>query len=613
MKIKFIISILIILCFSFASTYIPQSNSDETTPYFYISLLSPNTLLERNEWASLIEEQLSKIGVGIAYHESTGWGNIMPRVWSYPVGEEGYYDHIPTYEEGGYDILFVGWSWGLDWDPSSLFASVNIVPHGDNMYQYSNHVFDEKLGEYITELNDTVRIARAKELQAILYEDLPSISIVYGRQIYGLSKSISGVDSLLLSKNEHRAEKWRNSVKDSITYVQPAEFTEYNTFVQESYYDGKWMSCVYYGLFERNPDTHLMEPVIAKNYSISEDKMAFTVDINPDAYFSNGDKVTAYDVDYTYELHMTPAVASSSYGYLTTFFDNNDSIVALDDDTIQFNFKEPYAFALNLLSYGIINKNLVQNYISTYGYDMNALDQALVTSCGPFMLDIDDFDTTSSTVTLHSNPYWTITDDDLLDSLIFTFIAEKDSAIGALADGTVDIVDAQYSPVESDFEGIDALVLNTKYLSQQEMAVNMLHPIIGTGELTPLGTAEAAKLIRKAISHAVPRETIVDEILEGVGAPGVSPMPDGCVGFDDTLKPYTYDLVLAKQLIEQAGYSSEYINTTGSSSSVTSYTSNPTETTANSNLTFSLDFKWVIPLFLLSLVCSSIVYNSRKR
>ncbi|UJG39653.1 MAG: ABC transporter substrate-binding protein [Candidatus Heimdallarchaeum aukensis] len=549
----------IALIFVVSASMIPASAAEgDIIPAFYINLLSPNTNPARNQWAALMENQLPKIGIGIAFHESTGWGNIMPRTWAYPVGEEGKFDYIPTYEDGGYDILFVGWSWGLDWDPTGLYDSASIVPAGDNMYQYSNPTFDEKLVEYTTELDDTARIAKAKELQAILYDDLPAITLIYPREVFGFSKALSGIDTLLLGTSAHRPENWRTTEADStITYALPAELTEYNIFVQESYYDAQWMSCVYYGLFGRSQDEHLMVPVLADSYTVSDDKLVFTVDISPDAYFSNGDPVTAYDVDYTYELHMTPAVASSSYGYLTTFFEDNDSIVALDDDTVQFTLKQPYAFALGLLSYGIINKNLVQAYIDENGYDMGALDTALVTGAGPYMLDINDYDTATSTVTLHPNPHWALTDDDLVESLIFTFISGKDTAIAALADGTVDIVDSQYAPVESDYEGIDANVVVAKTPATQEMAINLKHPIIGTGELTPAGTADAAKSIRKAISHAVPRDTIVTEILQGLGAPGVNPMPDASVGFDTSLEPYTYDLELAKSLIEAAGYTLE--------------------------------------------------------
>ncbi|MHA1868236.1 MAG: ABC transporter substrate-binding protein [Candidatus Heimdallarchaeaceae archaeon] len=600
MRKRKIVFFSIALCFTFLTSSIPQQANEDPLPLFYIALLSPITCTQRNQWSFLMEEELPKIGIGIARHEATGWGNIMPRVWSYPVGEEGYYDHIPTYEEGGYDILFIGWNWLLDWDPTWCFDSASIVPAGDNMYQYNNPEFDKKLEEYITELDENARIAKGEELQAILYDDLPAITILYPREIYALNKSTSGIDTLLLSDSAHRAENWRNSLRNNITYAQPAELDEYNIFVQESYYDALWMSCVYYGLFERSQNKHLMEPVIAKNYSVSEDKLTITVDINPNAYFSNGEPVTAYDVDYTYKLYMTPAVDSIIYEYLTTYFENNESIKALDEDTIQFTFKKKYAFSLSLLSYGIINKNLVQNYIDSNGYNLNVLDQALVTSCGPYMLNVSDYNITSSTVLLHSNPYWNLTDDDLLDSLIFTYIPSKSIAIDALKRGSVDIVDAKYAFHISDFEGIDVNMVITKLTSTQEMAINMRHPIIGTGELTPLGTAEAARYIRKAISYAVPREIIVEEILEGLGAQGVSPMPEGCIGFDASLEPYIYDIYLARQFMELAGYNLEY-NTTMSS-----------ENTDNISST-SYDIGSTLSVLLICIISVSIINKRKER
>ncbi|MHA1204597.1 MAG: ABC transporter substrate-binding protein, partial [Candidatus Heimdallarchaeaceae archaeon] len=338
------------------------------------------------------------------------------------------------------------------------------------------------------------------------------------------------------------------------SWAIPAELTEYSIFIQESYYDKLWMNCVYYGLFERSQESHLMEPVIAKNYTISEDKKVIRVDINPNAYFSNGDKVTAYDVDYTYKLFMTKTLNTPYYKELTSLFENNDSIKAIDYDTVEFKFKKPYAFALSALSHGIINKKLVSQYIEENGYKLTVLDQALVTSTGPYMLNVSEFNTSKSIITLRPNPYWSITEKPTVNNLIFQYISGKDTAISALANGTVDIVDAGYYAKEIDFENVDVDILVAKSTSTEEMAINMKHPIIGTGELTPLGTAEAAKKIRQAISHAVPRETLVEKIYYGTAVPGISPMPEGCVGFDSSLEPYTYDIDLAVQLIEEAGF-----------------------------------------------------------
>jgi ABC-type transport system substrate-binding protein len=116
-------------------------------------------------------------------------------------------------------------------------------------------------------------------------------------------------------------------------------------------------------------------------------------------------------------------------------------------------------------------------------------------------------------------------------------------------------MDAQYFPDWTDFEGLTGIEgVLAKDPGHQEMSINMRHPVMGTGELTPVGTPEAAKWIRQAISHSTPRDVIVDEILNGLGAPASSTIPDALAGFDDTLEPYAYDLDVAIDLMEDAGF-----------------------------------------------------------
>src|SRR5437667_880232 len=62
----------------------------------------------------------------------------------------------------------------------------------------------------------------------------------------------------------------------------------------------------------------------------------------------------------------------------------------------------------------------------------------------------------------------------------------------------------------------------------QEMVLNDQAPIWGTGTGTPLGTQNpaqagfAARMVRKALSYLVPRQYIVDNLLLGLGAPGIT-------------------------------------------------------------------------------------------
>ncbi|MHA1685621.1 MAG: ABC transporter substrate-binding protein [Candidatus Heimdallarchaeaceae archaeon] len=529
-------------------------NQNSTEVFFTINLLlTPFSYAP--DVGNIIESSLEQLGVDVN-SISRPWMEIMDRTFLYPVGQE--YDYIPTYDEGGYDILFIGWSWDIDWDPTGLFDTASIVPNGDNIYQYSNSTFDEALTEYTTALDPTVRLQKVKVLQQILYEDLPAITIIYPSSLFGMKKGLTGIDPLLLASSSARYEYWDDPADHNITYAIPAELTEYNIYVQQSYYDAQWMAAVYAGLFARAQDSHFFEPLIAKNYTISADGKDITVDINPNAKFSDGNPVTAEDVKYSYQLYMTPfRYYVNHYETLCKFFENNDSIEIVDQDTLIFHLKQPYAFALGLLSYGIIEKSKVEPLIATYGYEIfdeppfsENVSDSLVTSCGPFMLK--EFNETM--VVISSNPYF-VGSAPKLQQLVFQYETGKSSCLEMLANGEIDIADAQYAFRYDDFNNLADTVEPKAYITgTKEFAINMKHPYLGTGELTPVGTPEAAKKIRQAISHLTPRENIINEIFDGLGYPGVTPMPSSCIGFDSTLAPYSYDLTLAKQLVEEAGF-----------------------------------------------------------
>ncbi len=95
----------------------------------------------------------------------------------------------------------------------------------------------------------------------------------------------------------------------------------------------------------------------------------------------------------------------------------------------------------------------------------------------------------------------------------------------------------------------------------QHVCYNLKHPVFGTGVETPLGkqdpsrAAEAAAYLRKAIILMMPREQIVKEIVNGYGQVGTVPIPYSAAEYDhELLKPIPYDLELAKQYMEKAGY-----------------------------------------------------------
>lgn len=149
------------------------------------------------------------------------------------------------------------------------------------------------------------------------------------------------------------------------------------------------------------------------------------------------------------------------------------------------------------------------------------------------------------------------------------YINGSHAAIEALTAGNVSIISPYYrinnlSAVSS--LGLDYVAVYAGAVFQ--MNLNNRHPTFGTGKDTPLGqadtsrAAEAARYVRQAISHLIPREEIIDAAFSGAATQGViTGLCPTSVGYDETLEPYSCNLTLAKQLLTQAGYNTTSNNT----------------------------------------------------
>jgi ABC-type transport system substrate-binding protein len=162
--------------------------------FFTLTVLSPNTNPARNAWADLVVAALPFIGIGVDEHVSTGWEEIIPRTFGSDVMP-------PTHAEGGFDLFFVGYSWGLDWDPSGLYTEGGLCGTGDcgNFYNYQNATVEQMIVDYTSELNFDTRVQKVQDLQKALKDDLPVIALIYPTSHWGWSADIEGIDDVLIS------------------------------------------------------------------------------------------------------------------------------------------------------------------------------------------------------------------------------------------------------------------------------------------------------------------------------------------------------------------------------------------------------------------------------
>ena len=553
-----VLPLAVILCLSvmpFLATPIEAANPP---PFFTISVLAPNTNPARNQWATLMVEQLPKIGIGVDVFDHTGWPQISPRTWGYP----GPYP-IPTYAEGGFDLFFIGWGWGLDIDMTGLFDTPSIPPDGDNHYSYSVPEMDWAISNYSQAFVLADRIDYAHEIQALLYEDLPAITICYPTDIFPHTTALDPDSwSPLLWDSSYQDMAYWDIGDTEFHYGCPADFEDFHTFKTESVYDAQWTSQIYGGLVER--DMHAAvendwSPYLAESFS-SPNGLNYSVFIEAGAKFADGEPCNASDVKYSYDLLINPDFGQPDYGFFSQYI-NETTVKIVSELELDIDFLAPYVFQDSNLAVDILPKHIwkdilpgdQENKAVTWAAD-DDLDSQKIIGIGPYYME--DYDGTNGIIHLKANPYW----DDWgghatqeFTDVYFEFWSNKVGALSALASGDLDMIDTNFSPT------IDEVPVTVDYTivaspGSQEFGINMNHPYLGTGELCPIAVEDSGKYIRQALSHLVPRETIVAEILEGLGNPGITPFPIGATGFDDSLLPYEYSIDLAKSKMEAAGF-----------------------------------------------------------
>ncbi len=550
---RMILPLALLTCLGLMAVISTPVKAANPGPFFSISILAPNTNPARNQWSTLMVEQLPKIGIAIDVFDHTGWAQIGPRTWSHP----GPYP-IPSYAEGGFDILFVGYGWGLDFDPTGLFTTDGITPAGDNYYQYNSQEFDWAVSNYTQSFVWADRIQYGEEIQELLYEDQPSICIIYKIGLYAHNPGLAGWDPLLWASAYQPMENWTLTGETELHFAVPADFVDFHPYLTESTYDTQWMNQIYGSLVERSVlDDRAFAPRIIEAIS-SSDGLTYDCKLTAGAKWADGTDVTTDDVIYTYQLGVTPNLGHTTYSFNTIYWDN-DSVVKIDDDEFTVTFLQPYVFQDSNLGVQLLPKHIWETVApvdhATQAITWAASEPNKLFGTGPYYLE--NWDNTNGVIHLTRNPYFVdwYGDDPILEDIYFEFYSNKEGAISALAGGAIDIIDSEFYIQKIDIEGVSGIDYSTvDDPGNQEMSLNMLHPYLGTGELCPISDLESGKHIRKAISHMVPRQVIVDEILDGMGYPGVTHWPKVSIGFDETLEPYAYSVDLALDHMEAAGF-----------------------------------------------------------
>jgi peptide/nickel transport system substrate-binding protein len=144
-----------------------------------------------------------------------------------------------------------------------------------------------------------------------------------------------------------------------------------------------------------------------------------------------------------------------------------------------------------------------------------------------------------------------------IDQMIFQFVPSADTALVMLQSGEADII---YGATVDQIPALrlrDNIVIDAKPSRWVEvMWLNVSEPGDGQGDAEPPHPILGDIRVRHALSHAINRQRIVDNLIYGLSQPGTSIITTGWARNND-LEPWLYDTAEAERLLEEAGWIDE--------------------------------------------------------
>lgn len=277
---------------------------------------------------------------------------------------------------------------------------------------------------------------------------------------------------------------------------------------------------VFEGLMTFNEKGELVEGM-AERYEVSEDGLTYTFYIRDGVTWTNGDPVTAHDFEYAWKRALNPETASyyahilypikGAEAYNTGEGSEEDvGVKALDDKTLEVTLETPTAYFLELTAfytYFPVNKNVVESNPDW------AKDPSTYVTNGPFKLVEWKH---NDQIILEKNEDYYNADKIKLDGIDLDIIEDQNTAWQKYEGGEYHILVDVPTSVVAQLKAENNPELNIGF--QVGTYYYNVNP-----DIKPFNNAK----VRKALSMAMDREVITENITQGGQIPAYGVVPPG--------------------------------------------------------------------------------------
>ncbi len=336
----------------------------------------------------------------------------------------------------------------------------------------------------------------------------------------------------------------RGRDRDTLYVSLDADPTHFDPALIQDVAGGEIAAKLFNCLLRYDEEGHLVGD-LAQRYEVSEDGCTFTFHLHPQARFVTGAPVTADDVKFSFERLLRPAthaprtwVLEKVVGY--DAFRRGElaelpGVRVADEHTVAVTLSEPFAPFLSRLTLpggAVVPRAEVERLGNEFA--------SHPVGSGPFVLERYK---PSESVALRANPNY-FAEPPKIARMVYRIVKEPMPRVAEFRRGALDIISIPQARLEQfqDDPELRKFVIGEPGLNTYFLGINCTRP--------PFDDVR----IRRALSYAVDRESLLRTILRGRAVIARGPVPPGLTGYDPELRGYDYDPERAKGLLAEAGW-----------------------------------------------------------
>jgi oligopeptide transport system substrate-binding protein len=345
---------------------------------------------------------------------------------------------------------------------------------------------------------------------------------------------------------------------DMLTFAVAADPETFDTGKMSGAPEGRVSMQLFEGLLIPGPTTEgledsadLIRPGVAESYEVSDDGKTYTFKLREDSEWSDGEPVTSADFVYAWKRVLTPGFPADYASFLHVIkgaaeFNSSEEgeadwsvvgVEAPDDHTIVVELNEPTPYFPELVAFYTFFP-VPKHVVEEHGDDWTDPDK--IVSNGAYVLA--EY-APQREIIFEKNPTYWDAENVSIDKAKARIIPDLNAVTNAYRAGEL-----HWSGTSLPVSQISSFVSHPDYRQEPMLGVYYFRTNV-SDEDAPLSDPK----VRQALSLATDRDSLVEEVLNGLYQSADAYVPPNMAAYESTTKT-EYNPRKAKALIEEAGY-----------------------------------------------------------